>query len=338
MAFALNEEDKTAPFQWAIDYIKNNEDTERWLIEKLIPAEGLVNFYGKPKTGKSFAAYGVALAVSEGHAEWMGYAVKTHGPVMIVQIDTPRGENVDRFKRLHNLGFDISKIAVVDMKMAPYPFNVLDKKHFAYLRQQIAAVKPVLIIIDTLREAHDKDENDSTAMKLVVNQIVSLARSTTEVGAAVILISHARKDSAMNVQGAESDLMDAGRGSSYVSGRMDTIFHFTGKGEPMKGHMKFRGRSVPETKIPIVQDPESLLVFRDGQHAKQEQGVLGVLRDEQQFLHNGKPSVNAMAKHLVDAKVFNSVATAARQIEKTREKLRIEAANVLRTDVNADPE
>ena len=87
---------------------------------------------------------------------------------------------------------------------------------------------------------------------MIVSTIVALAKPS-----AVMFISHSRKDSQFNQMGNESDLQDEARGSSYISGRMDTSIRFTamkGKAHEGKGHMNFKGRAINEDKLPIKQD------------------------------------------------------------------------------------
>lgn len=289
---------------WASDYVELDE-VERWLVEPLIPPEGVVNFYGKPKAAKSFAAIGIALAVSSGAKHWNGFKIHVNGPVLYFQVDTPRMEWLRRFRNAKAAGYELAQVAIVDRKMSPYPFNILDPKHATWFKQQVDAVKPVLIVIDTLRESNDADENDSLAMKQVVNKLVSIAGE-----AALILVSHSRKDSAWNAMGAESDIMDEGRGSSYISGRMDTVVKFTG-GKNGKGHMFFKGRSVDQTKVPIYQDGPTGLVLLEGDHVMKETATTAMLRD-----HAHEWSKNKMAKELVAQGAFENVRTATRWIEK----------------------
>lgn len=256
-------------FQWGNDYITEYDEAEDWIIEPLLPVGGLMNLYGKPKTGKSFLAYGIAIAVSSGAPTWNELPIGRHGPVMYFQIDTPRGSWKRRSRVIVEAGYDISRIAMLDMRMAPYPYNILTPTHQAWLRTQIEAVNPVLIIVDTIREIHEEDENASDAMRKVMGQIVKLAN-----GAAVIFLSHSRKDSALNQSGTESDMMDEGRGSSYVSGRMDTIGRLTQK------YLTYKGRDVEQTKMPVVMDPESHLIVLEGSAARLEQFVMQVLREQ----------------------------------------------------------
>jgi hypothetical protein len=289
-------------FVSGIDYI-NLPHTENWLVEPILPVAGLVNFYGKPKSRKTIAALGLAQAIASGAEEWNGFPIRSHGPVAYLQIDTPRGETQSRVRRLHDHGYDISNIFFADMNIAPYPFNILLPQHQSWLRLQLERIRPVLIVIDTVREAHDGDENNSTDMKRVINFLVSIARP-----AAILLISHSRKDNALSAL-SDGDLMDDARGSSYMSGRMDTIVKFTTGKE--KTHMTYKGRSVEQTRLALTLDTGPLLLVKDGEQARLEQLVLQVIREMP------SASRNAMAKEIEKrAAGAMSARTATRWIEK----------------------
>ena len=224
-------------------------DPQPWLIEKIVPAGGLMNVYGKPKLGKSFMALGIALAVSNpAVTQWLDRPVLKHGPVVYLQVDTPRSEWADRVSRISEQ-HDISNIHFTDMLEVPYPLNINVEGVKLGLKQYIAQMdpKPVLLVVDTLREVHEGDENDSGAMKKV---ITSLVECTMGVNCSLLLVSHSRKD---NIDRPD-DIMDDGRGSSYVSGRMDVVAKLTEKNVHMKG------RSIGATKVAVQQDNTGLIV------------------------------------------------------------------------------
>ena len=222
-----------------------------WVVERLIPVGGLVNVFGKPKTGKSFFALGLAQAIVNGDADWQGYPIQQHGPVAYLQIDTPREEWHSRLSKLH---FQLQRnrtLWMADMWQVPeFPFNILNpqRTEVRWLKESLASIQPVLTIIDTLREAHGGDENDSTTMRNVLAELVGACRPS-----AILLLSHARKDSILTANG-EEDLMDQGRGSSYVAGRMDVVIKLTPK------RMVFKGRATGQTIETIMQDPNTGLI------------------------------------------------------------------------------
>lgn len=224
---------------------------QKWVIDKLIPVGGLVNIFGKPKTGKSFLALGMSQAIVNGEPDWEGYRIDTHGSVAYLQIDTPREEWSDRIGRLSLNPQDDHRLWIADMWQVPqFPFEILDPQQTSmrWLRDQIASIKPVVTIIDTLREAHGADENDSTAMRNVLAYLVSACRPS-----AIVLLSHARKDTIMTANG-DDDMMDQNRGSSYIPGRMDVIIKLTQK------RMMFKGRATGLVVEAITQDEATGLI------------------------------------------------------------------------------
>lgn len=270
------------PFLTAEEFLASPQKQRQWLIKPILPAGAIINLYGKPKTGKSFASMGMGLALANGDKDWNGFEVHQQGHVMYLQIDTPEGEMWDRLKDITDAGYSLGdgRIHIADLTIAPYPYNVLLPQHQAWLRHEVARIKPLIVFIDTLREAHEEDENSSKDMKKVINALVKICHP-----AAIGLISHSRKDSQFEAAGAESDIMDGGRGSSYVAGRMDTVIKFTGRNG--KGHMAYKGRSKgAEGRVPITQDPDTGLVFVDADYAKKELAVLTSLREHPDWTDN----------------------------------------------------
>lgn len=233
-------------------YLRLPKAPHPWVVEKLIPVGGLVNCFGKPKTGKSFFALGLAQAIVNGDPDWQGYPIQQHGPVAYLQIDTPREEWHSRLSKLNFQPPTADQtLWMADMWQVPeFPFNILNpqRTEVRWLKESLATIKPVLTIIDTLREVHGGDENDSTTMRNVLAELVGACRPS-----AILLLSHARKDSILTTTG-EDDLMDQGRGSSYVAGRMDVVIKLTPK------RMVFKGRATGQTVETIVQDPATGLI------------------------------------------------------------------------------
>jgi RecA-family ATPase len=232
-------------------YLQLPKAPHPWVVEKLIPMSGLVNCFGKPKTGKSFFALGLAQAIVNGDADWQGYPIQQHGPVAYLQIDTPREEWHSRLGKLNFQPQGARTLWMADMWQVPeFPFNILNpqRTEVRWLKESLAAINPVLTIIDTLREVHGGDENDSTTMRNVLAELVGACRPS-----AILLLSHARKDSILTTTG-EDDLMDQGRGSSYVAGRMDVVIKLTPK------RMVFKGRATGQTVETIAQDPNTGLI------------------------------------------------------------------------------
>lgn len=259
-------------FKWVMgsEYLALPRAPQPWLIENVIPIGGLANMYGKPKLGKSYAALGIAEAVScEDKDNWLGFAVKAHGTVAYMQVDTPRSLWATRVETLKAQGHNIDNIAFIDGLMTPYPVNMIDPVQKQALKSTIHAIKPTLFIVDTLREVHGGDENDSGAMREVITAVVECCR---EVDTAILFISHSRKDATMTKWGGrknqdsaddgDDNIMDDGRGSSYVSGRMDVVIKLTSKSVILKG------RAISETKVPVEQDKATGMIVQNAEDAE----------------------------------------------------------------------
>lgn len=289
------------------EYLSLPRDPQKWVIKDLIPVGGLTNIYGKPKAGKSFAALGMAIAVSSGSSEWLGFPVLKHGPVAYLQIDTPRSEWADRLTKCTEANHNTSAVFHCDMLMTKtYPVNVLDPDQVGWLKTQLQALQPVLVIIDTLREAHGEDENNSTVMRNVVTNLVSASMP-----ASVILLSHSRKDTILTQMGGD-DLMSDARGSSYVAGRMDVVIKMTGNGDHATG-LQYRGRSDGRGKLSVNQDEVTGLIVLDGESAAYMELVRNTVRALREA--DPKASVNAMAETLAEQTSYRKITTIRKDIK-----------------------
>ena len=219
------------------EYLHLPRESCTWLVRPLIPVGGRVNLYGDSKVGKSFAALQLAAAISGGIPDWLGFAVPSHGPVLYVQLDTPRSLWLDRLDDCLAAGFDFSRIHFADREsLDAWPFNIARDDHYRRLRAEVSAIAPVAVIIDVIKEAHAADENSSTEMQPIIARLTAAVRP-----AALIIISHSRK---ANYE-TGPDLINDNRGSNYIPGAMDAIIRFT------KKHMMYTGRACEEGSIKL---------------------------------------------------------------------------------------
>lgn len=188
--------------------------------------------YGDPKVGKSFAALQLACDLVSG-TEWLGFGVPAPTPTVYIQLDTPRSLWAARVESLQAAGHPIEAVYFADREtLDTHPFDILEPAHFARLVGALRTLtvqadsgedvpeQPGVVIIDTLRESHSGDENDSTAMQDVIAHLDAAVKP-----AALVLVSHARK---ANPEAGFS-LMNDNRGSNYIVGRMDVIVRFSPK-------------------------------------------------------------------------------------------------------------
>ena len=245
------------------DYLKLPAPDETWIIDPLIPQGGLVNLYGPPKGGKSYLALQLALDIALRNPTWMGFPIKTHGLVCYLQLDTPRSLWRDRILKLQDAGVIVDGFALADRNTegTPWPFDILSPHNgFNWLREQMDLLIPAVVIIDTLRDVHRGNENDSQYMQEVMDALVGACQP-----AAVVLLSHSRK---ANPDRGFS-LVEDQRGSTAIAGKMDTILHLGG------GKLSYTGRATEQGTIPLKQDPTTHLWLMDkGEEKKAAQGIL----------------------------------------------------------------
>ena len=289
------------------EYLELPREPQPWVIEFLVPVGGMVNVFGKPKTGKSFIVLDWAKAVASGMKTWFGYRIQKPGPVAYLQIDTPREEWARRMEEVKRQAQqDEIPLWIADMWLVPqFPVNVLDADDptIEWLSSELERLQPVMVVIDTIREVHGGDEDNSTVMRNVLSALVGACRP-----AAIVLISHARKDQAGFGGDVEEDMMDQARGSSYVAGRMDVIAKVT------KKRLMFKGRASGQQSEVIVQDPDTgwISLQRDN-----DDGSDAAIADI--FAMYPDASVHDAAQRL-HLRMKYSVSTATRRINAWKEK------------------
>jgi len=186
-----------------------------WLVPSYVPRPGLVLLIGEPKSGKSFLALQLALAVAAG-TPFLGQSVAP-SPVLYLQFDT---SETGWRQRLHQLQMD--KVPLPDTLFLLHPddqptrVNILSPESYLRIKEAIDVSNPALIVVDVLRECHNADEQDSTEMKVVGDTLMTLCRGRT-----LLLVHHTHK---LNSNYGEPNPVNAARGSSYITGKADAIW------------------------------------------------------------------------------------------------------------------
>lgn len=226
------------------DFLSLPRDPETWLIKPIVPTAGWVNIYGQPKKArKSYLAMGTAWAVSSGEPSWLGFGVHQSGPVLYLQVDTPHSMWAQRVEDVQSGGYNLENVWFASTFTAPYPFNIVE--HAEILNEMVAEVPDaIMVIYDTTASMHLFNENSQQEMTIFMHE---LARASGH--RAKILVSHSSKWGGGQQQSEQrdshkaegGDLMKGNRGSSAVSGAMDTVIKVT-----PKGYMYYQGRAVGE--------------------------------------------------------------------------------------------
>jgi hypothetical protein len=182
----------------------------RWLLTDLflVGAAGMLG--GAPKTGKSFVALDLAVAVASGQPALGRFAVATPGPVLLLAAEDPPAVVVQRLAALATArGHALAAlpVAVIVEPGLRLPEG-LDR-----LAATVGQHQARLLILDPLIRVHRADENSAAEMAGVLDGVRTLARATD---CAVLLVHHTRKAPAGGIVG------HALRGSSDLHAFGDT--------------------------------------------------------------------------------------------------------------------
>lgn len=177
-----------------------------YLIKGLIAERDVGCIVGAPGAGKSLLAPFLAYAVAQGRNAF-GMRCKA-GKAFYVAAEDPRGMR-GRVKALRMAHGDAQGFVLVE---GVSDLLAKDSPDLVALKRALKEQRPQLVIIDTLAMAFPGlEENSAEAM----GRVVSVARSLTKWGAAVVLVHHDTKDGQQGLP----------RGHSILNGALDVALH-----------------------------------------------------------------------------------------------------------------
>lgn len=233
------------------EFVDQQFEEPEWIVEDLIPKKGLVAVAGPPESLKSLFTEYLAIKVSLGEIV-LGKFRSTKTPVLIIDQENIR---TWLYKRLTQLSKDRDlPIHIYDKDKAI--FNLLDNSAFNEISDYVDKHNIGLVIVDTLRLAHDKEENSSTEMKQVVEKLKQLTSKT-----AVAFIHHHRKaDKRSKGRVTGEDMM----GSMLIRGVVDYQLTLTNLGEQEDGTHKVRVQQSKSRYTRTIKSFEMALEESDG--------------------------------------------------------------------------
>lgn len=199
-------------------FVKTEESA--WPIEGVL--SGMTVLWGRPGLGKSFVAVSMAASIASGRP-WIGR--KTNPGRVVYVAGEGGGEAVDRRFRTALAQWTVDAVedpAPIDIVTPGVTFT--DKGQCRELIDKIdelSAVAPSLIVVDTLSRCFEGDENKQEFMGAFVN---NLDRIKAHYKCCVLIIHH------------ESDAGKI-RGSSVLPGAVDVSWQLSGRpcGDSHKG-------------------------------------------------------------------------------------------------------
>lgn len=245
----------------ATEYANLPDSDEPWIVRDLLPRGGSAMIYGPPKSKKTLAAQQLAYSIANpDQHDWLSFPIEAHGPVLYLQLDTARVIWKDRitfYRDTHGHAKTVTDaIHVADKESTPFPFEILNPIHYAWLRHTVDTLKPLVVFVDVLRKASMAEESSSEGMIHACNQIEMACKP-----AAVVLISHAKKPQAKgsapdNTEG-DAPLGTDNRGSSSLPGNVDGIIRIT------KKTFSYLSRTIDQGRLKLHWSPETFLFTVD---------------------------------------------------------------------------
>lgn len=206
---------------FAQDLLNMKISDQEWIVDKLIPNEGITIISGAPKSFKSFIALHIALCVENNEKVFGKYQAVKSG-VLIIDEENHLRMTKQRLKMLGMTPDTESNILLLNQK----GFSATDLEHIFAITALCKDLEIKLVIMDSLVRIHNTDENSSRDMAELFENIKYLCKN----GLTVIVLHHERKDGIY-----KSSAQSRMRGSSDISAVVDS--HISVKKDP---HDKYK--------------------------------------------------------------------------------------------------
>lgn len=214
-----------------------------WAIENLIP-EGLTLLSGRPKAGKSFMAFDMALAITQGN-KFLGKFSTVKGKVLYIPFE-------DNERRIQNRLNDLLQGAEAPPDLL-FPsglfFPKIDQGGVDIMEEILQQTENLkLIIIDTFGAAiGEKYNNLGMSFKDDYEFMYQLQQLALKYQAGILLIHHTRKLTSENV-------FDEVVGSTGVTASPDTLLMLRKTADRVQFHIT--GRDIKESIYEVSFDSD----------------------------------------------------------------------------------
>ena len=172
-----------------------------WLVPELVPARNVTLLSGEGAVGKSLLLLQLAAAVALGR-DWIG-TLPAQGPAVVVGCEDDDDEMRRRFEAIaQHYGVSRADMAadlhVLSLAGEDATLAYADRNErlrqtplFEQMRKDLCAIKPKLIVLDTVADVFGGRENDRSQTRQFITMMRGLAH---DADAAVVLVSHPSSD------------------------------------------------------------------------------------------------------------------------------------------------
>jgi hypothetical protein len=163
-----------------------------WLVEHLWSRAGVGFIGGQPKLGKTWLGLDLALSVATATPSLDTFAVPEHGSVLVYLAEDHPAAVRGRLAGLcAHRGLELGRVPIHVITSPAVRLDLASDR--ARLEATVAAVRPLLMLLDPLVRLHRRDENCSGEVSELLAYLRELQRSYE---LAVIVAHHMRKSTA----------------------------------------------------------------------------------------------------------------------------------------------
>ena len=243
----------------------------QWAVKGLLP-EGCVLFAGRPKLGKSWLAYQIAIAIASGGSV-LGKIPVRRGEVLYMALEDGMTRLQWRLKKL------LRDAPVPDRLHLTTEWPALDEGGLEDLEKWLRRhAYTRLIIIDTFQRVKPSSDG-SSVYSIDFNSLARLTDLTHEFPVCIMVIHHTRK------AGAE-DAFDTVSGSTGLTGAVDATLVLKRSRGRADAEMHITGRDLEESAKALKFDQETMMWQLLGEASEVAMGVdraaiLNLLRESE---------------------------------------------------------
>jgi len=191
-------------------------ESTSFIAEGWLPRGHVTALVSSPGLGKSYLALEVVKIITTGQKKWFdeGTSVRKVSSKAVIWCEA-EGFQAGLKDRIKQLGIPPGKIIFPDIDPL-VDFKL--EQHLENLQKAIIYHNPDLVVIDSLRGSHRKEEKDSKDMQEIMSTLVTLAK---QFNIAIIIVHHTNKPAH-----GQPDLVDINRvrGSGAIAAQCRMIW------------------------------------------------------------------------------------------------------------------
>lgn len=213
-------------FKTAEELFTVEDPTPLWLIQGILPVNGVCVIAGEPKATKTWSAIEMGLAVATGCPAF-GEFQTPQGPgnVALYLVEDSRPAIRSRLKSLAVTKLPRNPLGAWVKRLhyeSRHSLDITDDLQLAGLIQACRKLGSLsMLVLDPLRDLHNADEDKSTPMSVVMGQLIVLRDLLR---CAIVFVHHTAKANQENSKRSPGQNM---RGSSVIHAKVDAGFYMT---------------------------------------------------------------------------------------------------------------